>query len=612
MAGLFGVVMAGVVVSGFAVDVSFSGLAVSFSFSDLAVSFPGLAVEVFASGVAADLSLAGVVAGVFLSGGAADVSLAGVAVDFPLSDVAADVAVDVAVSLESASASVTGPVMANMVSGGKSLRECWSVDFFSVFGAGFSSGFAAVFLSVLGTGFSSGFGAAFLSVLGTALLSVFGTVVSVDFAGGFLVASAGRERGAVAAAAMGFTSATLTKLVTRLSPNASTSFFWTTSISCWEVLIMNFVAPLLSGWSGSRSSVTAGSGRPLSSTAKRTSLVSRGCWKTASIDTPPVKSMSNSPTPRWNATPRPTTVIRTENVAAAGNQAMKSISVTPMTWSILSWVSHCLRLGDFEDPAGDEHRGPQAQHGAQQEGDGEALDLLGADHVEHGGGDDVGEVGVGDDHAHAMEGVADGHAHGGPAMEFLAHAFIEENVVVDRHAHRQGQPRQAGKREGGVDGDHHRDQHGHVQHQGDVGHHAGEPIVDEHEQGHEDRGDEHGPGAVLDRVAAEGGTDEDVADRLFFQGQRQVARLEHDHGRGHLVLAHSRDLALLADPADDVGGRVEFAVEDDAQLLLVRVVAFHGQVAAGQIAELGRPIALKPNSTMGSPLLPMPSLSRFK
>ena len=206
----------------------------------------------------------------------------------------------------------------------------------------------------------------------------------------------------------------------------------------------------------------------------------------------------------------------------------------------------------------------------------------------------------------AMEGVADGHAHGGPAVEFFAHALVEQHVVVHGHAHGQGQAGQAGQGEGGVDGDHHGHQHEHVQHQGDVGHHAGEAVVPEHEQRHEDRGDDHRVGALLDGVAAEGGTDEDVADRLLVpRAAGRLPALSTVTVASTSSCRHSRDLALLADPAADVGGRVEFAVEDDAQLLLEWGLAFVGQVAGrSDRRTCCAPIALKPKSTTGSPASP--------
>ena len=65
----------------------------------------------------------------------------------------------------------------------------------------------------------------------------------------------------------------------------------------------------------------------------RISLMSCSFWKTVCTDTPPVKSMSNKPCPRTTAITSPSTVMSTEKVAQAGNQAMKSIFV---------WPIHCI------------------------------------------------------------------------------------------------------------------------------------------------------------------------------------------------------------------------------------------------------------------------------
>ena len=73
-------------------------------------------------------------------------------------------------------------------------------------------------------------------------------------------------------------------------------------------------------------------------------------------------------------------------------------------------------------------------------------------------------------------------------------------------------------------------------HQGDVGHHAGEAVVPEHEQRHEDRGDDHRVGALVDRVAAQRGAAVELADRLLGQRGGQAAGVEHVHQVLHFLL----------------------------------------------------------------------------
>ena len=58
----------------------------------------------------------------------------------------------------------------------------------------------------------------------------------------------------------------------------------------------------------------------------------------------------------------------------------------------------------------------------------------GAELVEHGGGEQGGEVGVEDGALGLAESGVDGAAHGEAAFYFLAYAFKDENVGVHGHA----------------------------------------------------------------------------------------------------------------------------------------------------------------------------------
>ncbi len=91
-----------------------------------------------------------------------------------------------------------------------------------------------------------------------------------------------------------------------------------------------------------RTSLTARS-TSFGSRAARILAMSCGSRKAVCTETPPVKSMSNRPLPRWKATSTPATVMMIENVRQTGNQAMKSMCVSPMTWSIFSFVSQRFR-----------------------------------------------------------------------------------------------------------------------------------------------------------------------------------------------------------------------------------------------------------------------------
>ena len=157
-------------------------------------------------------------------------------------------------------------------------------------------------------------------------------------------------------------------------------------------------------------------------------------------------------------------------------------------------------LGDVKDNPGDEHRGEHADGHAQPEDHRETFDLVGSNHVEHGGRNQSGQVGVNNRGAGPLKGVANGHAQAGAPFELLAQSFVDQNVIVDRHAHRQNQTGESRQGQGRLDRQHDGEQYQQVQRQHNVGHHAGKAIVPEHEQGYQDGRDQHRAFALLDRV----------------------------------------------------------------------------------------------------------------
>ncbi len=182
-------------------------------------------------------------------------------------------------------------------------------------------------------------------------------------------------------------------------------------------------------------------------------------------------------------------------------------------------------LDRVEDDARDGDGREQVGEQADDQGDGEAFDLIGAAPVEHHTGDERGDVGVDDRGGGPIEAIANGHAERGALGEFFAHAFINEHVGVDGHADRERQAGQTGERERGVEHHHQCDGEQHVEHHGNVGHDAGEAIVNEHEDHDRDGPDEHRVDTFFDRVATERGADEHFAGRLFFERRGQAARL---------------------------------------------------------------------------------------
>ena len=103
---------------------------------------------------------------------------------------------------------------------------------------------------------------------------------------------------------------------------------------------------------------------------------------------------------------------------------------------------------------------------------------------------------------------------------------------------------------------------------------------------HEDRGDEHGLVRLVDRVAAQRGPGVELADRLRGQGGRQAAGVEHVHQVVDLLLREAAgDFAAIGDRALDGRGRIQLAVEDDAQPAARSSIHRIGQVLAGEVRE---------------------------
>ena len=241
-------------------------------------------------------------------------------------------------------------------------------------------------------------------------------------------------------------------------------------------------------------------------------------------------------------------------------------------------------FGDVEHDARAEDGRKHTQHDAQPQHDGKAFDLVASDNVQHGGGDQRGQVGVDDGGRSAGEPVADGHPQSGAPIEFLTDTLEDQHVGVDGHTdgqHQTGQPWQ-GKR--GLDGNHHGQNQQEVQHQGPAGHNARKTVVEQHEHQYQRDGHENGDPALVDRILAERGAGRHLADRLFGQGRRQAAGVEHaDQVAGFFVGKRAGDFTPRGDRAIDARGRIEVSVEDNSQLAFAILRVW--QVVAGQPAE---------------------------
>ena len=169
--------------------------------------------------------------------------------------------------------------------------------------------------------------------------------------------------------------------------------------------------------------------------------------------------------------------------------------------------------------------------------------------------------------------------------KLLAHALVDEHVGVDRHADRECQASQAGECERGVEHDHESHDQKHVKQQRDVRHHAGEAIIDDHENDHGHRRHEHRIHAFADRVGSQRGSGQEAAGGFLAKRRGQAAGLEH---RGQVFGFRFReiaaDLPAIVNRFVDPRRRIEVSVEDDAE---VAIEFLHGvgQVIRSQSAE---------------------------
>ena len=242
-------------------------------------------------------------------------------------------------------------------------------------------------------------------------------------------------------------------------------------------------------------------------------------------------------------------------------------------------------LGEIEHHAGAEHGREQVEEEAEDEGDGKALQLIGADEEQDNTGDDRRQVGVEDRREGPLEAVADRHPQGRAAVGLLTHAFVDEHVGIDRHADREHEPREAGEGERRLDRDHQGDDEDDVEEHREIGHEAGEAVVGEHEGEDDDRCQEHRPGPGADRVGTELRADPLFADRLAVEGGRQAAGIEDADERLDVALFEvAGDLPVRRDRAADRRSGEEDAVEDDPQPA-GETVGRIGEIAAGEDTE---------------------------
>ena len=162
-----------------------------------------------------------------------------------------------------------------------------------------------------------------------------------------------------------------------------------------------------------------------------------------------------------------------------------------------------VSLGEIEHHPRAEHGREQVEEQAEEQRDGKALELVGADRKQHDRRDQRGQVGVDDRRQRPLKAVADRHPHGGAAVDLLPHPLVDEHVGINGHAHREHEAGETGEGEGGFERDHHRHHEQDVEQHREVGDQPGEPVVGQHEGQNQKCRHEHRQPGRLDRVVAE-------------------------------------------------------------------------------------------------------------
>ena len=170
-------------------------------------------------------------------------------------------------------------------------------------------------------------------------------------------------------------------------------------------------------------------------------------------------------------------------------------------------------------------------------------------------------------------------------LKLLPHALIDEHVGVHRHAHGQDDAGDARQRQGGAQQRQGPQQEDDVDDQGVIGHQAGEAVVEDHEDHHQDGAQDAGGESLLDGVGPQGGAHGDVLDDL--DGGRQGPGPQHDgQVMGFFRGVGAGDLGLAAaDALLDHRGGAHHPVQDDGHAAL--------DVLAGDLGELLGPPAVE-------------------
>src|SRR5271155_403902 len=178
-----------------------------------------------------------------------------------------------------------------------------------------------------------------------------------------------------------------------------------------------------------------------------------------SINVPPTKSM-----PKFRPWKKYSAIATIDSIAEIGKlmrrKRMKSNLVSSGTMRRRRKV--CLSLGSdwngarpphahpiSDNQPGQREGGEQAGENADAERNGEAAHRPGADIEQHRGGDKRRDIGIEDSGERAAEAGIDGIDRAAAGAHLLTDALVDQNVRINRDAHREHDAGDAGKRQRG-------------------------------------------------------------------------------------------------------------------------------------------------------------------
>src|SRR5258706_7484315 len=322
-----------------------------------------------------------------------------------------------------------------------------------------------------------------------------------------------------------------------------------------------------------------------------------GCWYLISITVPPVNSIEKFRplVARKNTARRNVTSDTTLNASAWRMNGMSlrilknSIGLFPGSVADRHALEFSARtVGEVDHAAAHHDRREYGREDPQAVHHGEAAHRPRAEDEERQPRDQRGDVGVEDGSEGALVARVDRRLRGGAATQLLAHALVDDDVGVDRHAERERDRGDAGQSERCLEHRQERNQEQQVGAQREHGERSEQRVVDDDEQRQRGEAVYRRVEALLDVLRAERRAYRALLDDLHGRGERARAKEERDVVRldgGHAPAdldAPAADLAADHRRGDDFAPAL-FDEQDRHSLADVLARVFLEDARAGRV-----------------------------